>query len=61
VFTGSGSGACAEATSAMIEKEKHKLEVLKRRQERDIQQARFILAAAPSMDACAHEQSSHVF
>jgi hypothetical protein len=25
-------------TSAMIEKEKHKLEVLKRRQERDIQQ-----------------------
>lgn len=26
-------------TSAMIEKEKHKLEVLKRRQERDIQQA----------------------
>jgi len=29
------------ATSAMIEKEKHKLEVLKRRQEREIQQVRW--------------------
>lgn len=28
------------AASAMIEKEKHKLEVLKRRQEKDIQQVR---------------------
>jgi hypothetical protein len=37
---GSGGGAApnSAATSAMIEKEKHKLEVLKRRQERDIQQ-----------------------
>lgn len=34
-----GSGPLdSAATSAMIEKEKHKLEVLKRRQERDIQQ-----------------------
>lgn len=34
-----GSGTVdTAATSAMIEKEKHKLEVLKRRQERDIQQ-----------------------
>lgn len=39
---GGGGAADPEATSAMIEKEKHKLEVLKRRQERDIQQARII-------------------
>lgn len=37
---GSPGGVDPEATSAMIEKEKHKLEVLKRRQERDIQQVR---------------------
>eukprot|EP00879_Flechtneria_rotunda_P017625 GHRR01018475.1.p1 GENE.GHRR01018475.1~~GHRR01018475.1.p1 ORF type:complete len:368 (+),score=150.24 GHRR01018475.1:315-1418(+) len=39
--TGAGAGPGGgdpEATSAMIEKEKHKLEVLKRRQEREIQQ-----------------------
>ena len=36
---GGGSGADRAVTSGMIEKEKHKLEVLKRRQERDIQQA----------------------
>lgn len=41
--SGAGKGSASpggdpEATSAMIEKEKHKLEVLKRRQERDIQQ-----------------------
>jgi len=36
----STAGVDPEATSAMIEKEKHKLEVLKRRQERDIQQVR---------------------
>jgi hypothetical protein len=36
---GSGTSTMDVAdTSAMIEKEKHKLEVLKRRQERDIQQ-----------------------
>ncbi|WIA18967.1 hypothetical protein OEZ85_003636 [Tetradesmus obliquus] len=34
----SNGGVDPEITSAMIEKEKHKLEVLKRRQERDIQQ-----------------------
>jgi hypothetical protein len=35
---GSHAGADPEATSAMIAKEQHKLEVLKRRQEREIQQ-----------------------
>jgi hypothetical protein len=33
-----GAALGSAATSAMIEKEKHKLEVLKRRQEREIQQ-----------------------
>lgn len=33
-----GGDADAEATSGMIAKEQHKLEVLKRRQEREIQQ-----------------------
>lgn len=38
VAAGGQAGADPEATSAMIAKEQHKLEVLKRRQEREIQQ-----------------------
>jgi hypothetical protein len=43
---GGHAGADPEATSAMIAKEQHKLEVLKRRQEREIQQVNLWHAAA---------------
>lgn len=45
------------ATSAMIEKEKHKLEVLKRRQERDIQQVRLCSSNTLSRQTSASASS----
>lgn len=43
---GGHAGEDPEATSAMIAKEQHKLEVLKRRQEREIQQVNMSHVAA---------------
>lgn len=47
---GNAGGVDPEVTSAMIAKEQHKLEVLKRRQEREIQQvsAVLVLPACPA-------------
>jgi VIT1/CCC1 family predicted Fe2+/Mn2+ transporter len=50
---GNGAGGVdPEITSAMIEKEKHKLEVLKRRQERDIQQVCSTMCTARFIHMC---------